>query len=99
MVGLVMSIGTTANLEQAVARPLAAPVAQARASGPPQAPLSLDEPGWRQGHKRAWRWGAVRTGGTVCVGRCARGGHVARELVGEALDGLVVSDRWSGDTW
>jgi transposase len=99
MFGLVMSIGTIANLEQTVASTLAEPVAQARTYVQQQATLSLDETGWRQGRARAWLWVAVSTWVTVFVVRCSRGGQVARELLGEAFDGILVSDRWSGYNW
>ncbi len=97
--GLPRSLGTLANLEQTMARTLAEPVAQARTSVPQQATLSVEETGWRQGRERAWLWVAVSTWGTVLVVRLSRGGPVARELLGDALDGIVVSDRWSGSTW
>jgi transposase len=99
MFGLVMSIGTIANLEQAIASTLCEPVAQARAYVQQQATLSLDETGWRQGRERAWLWVAVSTWVTVFVVRLSRGGQVARELLGEAFDGILVSDRWSGYNW
>jgi transposase len=99
MFGLVMSIGTIANLEQTVARTLAEPVAQARAYVQQQATLSVDETGWRQGRARAWLWVAVSAWVTVFVVRLSRGGHVARELLGEAFHGILGSDRWSGYNW
>ncbi len=99
MFGLPMSLGTIANLEQAMAHTLAAPVAQARAYVQEQPTLSLDETGWRQGRERAWLWVAVSTWVTVCVVRLSRGSQVARELLGETFDGILVSDRWSGYHW
>ena len=39
--------------------------------------------------------GAVTTWGTVLLVRLARGGQVARALLGEACAGLRVKDRWS----
>jgi transposase len=41
----------------------------------------------------------VTSWGTVFVGRMSRGGHVARELVGEPFGGIVVTDRYSAYTW
>lgn len=99
MFGLVMSLGTLSNLEQTVASTLSEPVGQARSYVQQQATLSLDETGWRQGQKRAWLWVAVSTWVTVFVVRFSRGGQVARELMGEAFNGILVSDRWSGYNW
>jgi transposase len=62
-----------------------------------QTTRSLEETGWRQGRARAWLWVAVSTWVPVCGVRRARGGQGARERWGETVDGMVVSDRWSGD--
>jgi transposase len=59
----------------------------------------LDETSWRQGGKRAWVWVAVTSWVTVFVVRMSRGGHVARELLGETFAGILVTDRSSGDNW
>ncbi len=99
MFGLAMSLGTIANLEQTMVKTLVEPVAQARAYVQTQATLSLDETGWRQGQQRAWLWVAVSTWVTVFVVRLSRGGQVARDLLGETFDGILVSDRWSGYNW
>jgi transposase len=99
MLGLPMSLGTLSNLEQAMARTLAEPVAEARASVQHQATVHLDETGWREGHGRAWLWVAVTTWVTVFLVRLSRGGQVARELLGETFGGIMVTDRWSAYTW
>jgi transposase len=99
MFGLPMSLGTLINLEQAITRAVAGPVEEAREYVQAQATVSMDETGWRQGRERAWLWVAVTTWVTVFVVRLSRGSQVARELLGDAFDGIVVSDRFSAYNW
>ena len=97
--GVSVSLGTVAQLEQATARSLAAPVAEARASVQTQPVAYLDETGWREGQQRAWLWTAVTAWVTVFVVRLSRSAKVARELVGDGFWGYLVTDRWSAYTW
>jgi transposase len=64
-----------------------------------QAVAHLDETSWRQGGKRAWLWVAVTSLVTVFLVRMSREGHVARELLGEAFSGILVTDRYSAYNW
>jgi transposase len=93
--GVTMSLGTVSTLEAATVEAVAAPVEEARAFVKQQASVSVDETGWRQGNQRAWLWVAVTTWVTVFVVRLSRGGEVARDLLGVAFDGILVTDRWS----
>jgi transposase len=79
--GVPMSVGTIGPLAQATTEAVAAPVEEARTYVQAQEVAHLDETSWRQGDKRAWLWGAVTSGATVCVVRLSRGGQVARERV------------------
>src|SRR5947209_10657824 len=97
--GVPMSVGTISPLEQATTEALAAPVEAARTYVQAQEVAHLDETSWRQGGKRAWLWVAVTSLVTVFVVRLSRGGHVARELLGEAFSGILVTDRYSAYNW
>jgi transposase len=97
--GVPMSVGTISPLEQATTEALAAPVEEARTYVQAQEVAHLDETSWRQGGKRAWLWVAVTTLVTVFVVRLSRGGHVARELLGEEFSGILVTDRYSAYNW
>src|SRR5918992_1125377 len=97
--GLPLSVGTIANLEQAIVQAIAQPVAEARAYVQQQPAAYLDETGWREGQQRAWLWTAVTAGVTVFVVRLSRSGQVAQELLGERFWGWLVTDRWSAYTW
>jgi transposase len=97
--GVPMSVGTLGPLEQATTAAVAAPVEEARRYVHEQAVAHLDETSWRQGGKRAWLWVAVTCWVTVFVVRMSRGGHVARELLGETFAGILVTDRYSAYNW
>jgi len=97
--GVPMSVGTISQLEHATTAAVAAPVEEARTYVHAQAVAHLDETSWCQGGKRAWLWVAVTSWVTVFVVRMSRGGHVARELLGETFGGILVTDRYSAYNW
>ncbi len=97
--GVPMSVGTISPLEQATTAAVAVPVEEARRYVHEQAVAHLDETSWRQGGKRAWLWVAVTSFVTVFLVRMSRGGHVARELLGEEFSGILVTDRYSAYNW
>jgi transposase len=97
--GVSVSLGTVAQLEQATAQALAAPIAEARAYVQAQPAAYLDEIGWREGQQRAWLWTAVTAWVTVLIVRLSRRAKVAQELVGEGFWGYLVTDRWSAYPW
>jgi transposase len=97
--GVSISLGALVSLEQATARAVVGPVAEARTYVQQQPAAYLDETGWREGQQRAWLWTAVTTWVTVFVVRRSRSGKVAQELLGERFWGWLVTDRWSAYTW
>jgi transposase len=97
--GLPVSVGTISHLEAATTAAVAAPVEEARTFVQAQSSAHLDETGWREGRQRAWLWVAATTWVTVFLVRLSRGGQVARDLLGEAFDGILVTDRWSAYNW
>jgi transposase len=97
--GVPMSVGTISQSEHATAEVLAAPMEEARAYVHKQRVAYLDETRWRQGGKQAWLWVAVTSLVTVFVMRLSRGGQVARELLSETFDGILVTDRYSAYNW
>src|SRR5919204_2052349 len=97
--GVPMSVGTISQSEQATTEVLGEPVEEARGAVETQAVAHVDETSWRQGGKRAWLWVAVTSLVTVFLVRMSRGGHVARELLGEAFSGILVTDRYRAYNW
>jgi transposase len=93
IVGGPRRVGPSTQSAQAPTAGGAAPVGAACACVAEHAVAHGDETSWRQGAKRAGGWGAVTSGGTVCLRRLSRGGHVARALLGAPCAGLLVPDR------
>jgi transposase len=94
-----MSVGTVSQSEQITTEVLAAPMEEVRAYVPDQPVAHLDETSWRQGKQRAWLWVAVTSWVTVFVVRLSRGGQIARELLGDKFNGILVTDRYSAYHW
>lgn len=102
--GVELSLGSVANLEQEISLSLAQPDKEARAQARRAAIANLDETGWFQGAadgraRRAWLWVGVTAVVTVFKIAFSRGDDVAKELLGAKFSGLLGSDRWSGYLW
>jgi transposase len=97
--GVPMSVGTISQSEKSTTEVVAEPVEEACAYIEDQDVAHLDETSWRQEGKRAWLWVAVTSWVTVFVVRLSRGGQVARDLLGEKFDGILVTDRYSAYNW
>src|SRR5205823_7078583 len=97
--GVELALGSISALESATSDALQEPVAGARCFVQHQPVAHIDETGWREANQRTWLWTAVTEAVTVFLIRCSRGSQVAKELLGEAFAGIVVSDRWSGYRW
>lgn len=97
--GREVSLGTVSDTEERVSEAVAAPVEEARAYVQQQAVVHADETGHKVAGKRSWVWVAVTVAVTVFLVRCSRGAAAAKELLGAAFLGLLVSDRWSAYTW
>jgi transposase len=98
-VGVELALGSISALESATGEALREPIAEARRFVQEQPVTHIDETGWREANQRAWLWTAVTPAVTVFLVRLSRGSQVAKELLGEAFAGIVVSDRWSGYRW
>jgi transposase len=97
--GVDLSLGSIRALERATSEALREPVAEARCFVQHHPVVHLDETGWREANRRTWLWTAVTGSVAVFLIRLSRGSQVAKELVGEAFAGILVSDRWSGYRW
>ena len=93
--GVEMAVGTVSHLEQTLSQALAQPVDAAVAYVRRQPVKNVDETGWRQQRRRAWLWTAVTTWVSVFAIRYSRGSKVVRDLLGEDLEGVIGSDRYS----
>ncbi len=58
--------------------------------------LHADETGWRENGKNGYLWNLSTPGLHYSAWNRSRGGQVAKDLIGEAYEGTVVSDFYSG---
>ena len=90
-----VSLGTVSALEQQTSAALAAAHGQAR-DAVREAPVkNADETGWKVAGARRWLWTAATATVAYFVIHVHRGARGLRELLGEAIAGVVISDRWS----
>jgi transposase len=94
-----ISLGSVANLEQATGEAVAAPVEEVARTLREQPIVHADETGWYERSKRAWLWVAVTAHLALFLIRRSRGAQIAKELLGAAFAGILVSDRWSAYSW
>jgi transposase len=90
-----LALGTISHLEQEVSRALAEAHCEAQQAIQAAASKNVDETGWKQAGTRCWLWGAA-TARVVCfVIHASRGAQGLAALLGQKIQGVVCSDRWS----
>ncbi|MFT5198467.1 MAG: transposase [Planctomycetota bacterium] len=94
--GIKISLGAISSLEHRISSGLRTAHAEAMTSVASSATKHLDETTWRQSSRLAWLWTAVGEDATVFVIRDSRASSVARELIGDEPNGIIISDRYSG---
>lgn len=94
-----MSTGMVAKTQDQVSRALAVPFEEALAHAQDSDRAHADETGWREDKKKAWLWVSVTALVTVFMIRVSRGSKVAKELLGEAFGGILITDRWASYNW
>jgi transposase len=93
--GVPASLGTIDALQGQMIQALAPPhqeVAQAVREAPAK---NVDETGWKQAGQKRWLWAAVTGTAALFVVHLRRGAAGLKALLGEAIGGLIGSDRWS----
>lgn len=91
-----VSLGTVVALERQTSAALIAPHDQARDAVRDAPVKNADETGWKQAGARRWLWTAATTTVAFFVIHVHRGARGLKELLGEAITGIVISDRWWG---
>jgi transposase len=94
-----VSLGTVSATEGRVSEALEAPVEEAKEFVQTQAVVNADETSHKMGKLKAWMWVAVTSYVSVFIIRFTRGQAAAKELLGEAFGGFLVSDRWGAYNW
>ncbi len=94
-----VSLGAVSKMEREASAALATSVEEARAYVREQPVAHADETGWRECNLKAWLWVAVTPLVAVFKIARSRGAVVAKDLLGAAFAGILVSDRWSAYTF
>jgi transposase len=105
--GVELALGTVEALRQEASQAVAAPVAEACQYVQQQRVVHSDETSFAQGNadgqnptqRPAWLWVAVTIWVTVFRVSLSRSQRAARQLLGKAFAGILVSDRWAGYHW
>src|SRR5262249_52102951 len=89
------ALGTVSAVEAEATAALAEAHAEA-GRAVQQAPCkNTDETGWKQAGRRCWLWTAVTNTVAYFLIQPSRGAAGLEALLGEAIPGVVISDRWS----
>lgn len=91
-----VSLGTVVTLEQQTAAALASAHDDARDAVRGAAVKNADETSWKQAGAKRWLWVAATTTVAYFVIHLQRGARGLKALLGEAITGIVISDRWPG---
>lgn len=90
-----VSLGTIAASEQQMSAALACAHDAAREAVRAAPVKNTDETGWKQAGQRCWLWLAATATVAFFVIHARRGWTGLQALLGEAIQGIVCSDRWS----
>jgi transposase len=96
---LPIALGSISNLEQSTSEAIAEPVQEVAEAIAKEPVVHADETGWYERSQRAWLWGAVTGVMALFLVRAHRGAKAAKELLGAAFTGILVTDRWSAYAW
>ena len=91
-----VSLGTVAALEVRTGAALIPAHDQARDAVRGAPVKNADETGWKQAGARRWLWTAATATLAYFVVHAQRGAGGLKALLGEAIAGIVISDRWWG---
>lgn len=89
-----LSLGSVCHLEEQMSQALAPAHAEAVAAVRAAKVKHADETSWRQGGKRRWLWLAATATVAAFVVHARRSLAGLQALLGEAILGIVISDRW-----
>ena len=92
--GIPVSLGTVTAMEQQTTAALAAAhdeVGEAARTAPAR---NVDETGWKRAGARCWLWAAATATVAFFVIHARRNWEGLKALLGEAITGVVCSDRW-----
>jgi transposase len=90
-----VSLGTVGHLEAQMAEALAPAHAEAVQAVREAPAKHVDETGWKQAGARAWLWVGATAVVAAFVIHARRSLAGLQALLGEAVEGILITDRWS----
>jgi len=90
-----IALGTVSNLEQEMSAALADAHAEAQQAVQEAPAKNVDETGWKKAGAKRWLWGAATTLVACFVITPTRGALGLATLLGDKIQGIISSDRWS----
>lgn len=97
--GIELSVGTISQSEEIISAALESVVQEAHAHIRQAEIVHSDETGHKEKGEKQWMWVAIAGMVSVFMARASRSTEVAKELLGAAFAGILVSDRYSAYTW
>jgi transposase len=94
-----LALGTVAKLEQEMSAALEEAHAEAIAVVREAPVKQADETGWKKAGRKRWLWVVATSQVVVFLIHRLRGSAVLLQLLGETLQGMLCSDRWSAYDW
>src|SRR5512135_20090 len=89
------SLGSICTLEAETSAALASPYDEARVAVREAPVKNADETGWSEGGQKRWLWAAATATAAFFAIHLRRNFEGLRALLGEAITGIVCSDRWA----
>jgi len=93
--GVPLSLGSVTALQEQLSAALLPAHEEVAEAVRPAPAKNVDETGWKQAGKKRWPWAAVTSTAALFVIHLKRGAEGLKALLGEAISGLICSDRWS----
>jgi transposase len=93
--GVPLSLGSVTALQEHLSAALAPAHREIAEQVRTAAAKNVDETGWKQAGQKRWLWAAVTATAALFVVHLRRGAAGLKALLGEAIQGLICSDRWS----
>lgn len=90
-----VALGTVVQLEREMSQALPPAYTEAMQAVRDAAAKNVDETGWKQAGQKRWLWAAATAQVAAFVIALGRGVAGLTTLLGEALAGIISSDRWS----
>lgn len=94
VLGAPVALGTVSHLERQVSDALAAAHAEAAEAVRRAEVKHVDETGWKKAGRTRWLWAVVTRTAALFVIHASRGAAGLGALLGEAVTGILCSDRW-----